>query len=129
MTSGSAQRKPLPGGVHLLLSYYLAHRLLSHRWISTSIYPLLSLIIHSVNFAKKKRPCFHGLFLKLSSYFFGRSFWIKPRPMIVVNVSSFSKSIDTIVPQIVTPSGNTIPAAVRTFFTMRSRRSLSNCFV
>jgi len=27
MTSGSAQRKPLPGGYHLLLSYYLAVRL------------------------------------------------------------------------------------------------------
>ena len=27
MTSGSAQRKPLPGGHHLLLSYYLAVRL------------------------------------------------------------------------------------------------------
>lgn len=30
--SGSAQRKPLPGGVHLLLSYYLAYRLRVSPW-------------------------------------------------------------------------------------------------
>ena len=60
MTSGSAQRKPLPGGYHLLLSYYLAVRL---RVSPRDFHPHLSIFFEELSIGLEPMTSRFGLVL------------------------------------------------------------------